>query len=94
MPEFNYFQSKNALAIAKCLLLVLVFASLSQTSAAQDLEEQFEDVQTLAQDVIEDVAFKDNLGRDTPRSSFIGFLMLTEKFDYKYESHYSCIFAL
>ena len=88
MPEFNYFQSKNALAIAKWMLLVLVFASLSQTSAAQTLEEQLEDVQTLEQDVVEEVAFKDNLGRDTPRSSFIGFLLFTEKFDYESAAKY------
>ena len=27
--------------------------------------------------------YVDNLGRDTPRSSFIGFLEATDKFDYK-----------
>lgn len=31
---------------------------------------------------VEVVEFKDNLGRDTPRSSFIGFLSATEEFDY------------
>jgi len=33
--------------------------------------------------VIENVEFKDNLGRDTPYSSVIGFLLATEKFDYQ-----------
>ncbi len=88
MPEFNNSQSKNALSIGKCLLLFLVFAGLTQSPAAQALQEQNEGVQTLEQDVIDDAAYKDNLGRDTPRSSFIGFLKFTEKFDYKYAAEY------
>jgi MscS family membrane protein len=31
----------------------------------------------------EEVEFKDNLGRDTPRDSFTGFLKVTEEFDYE-----------
>jgi len=88
MPEFNNSQSKNALSIGKCLLLFLVFAGLTQSPAAQALQEQNEGVQTLEQDVIDDAAYKDNLGRDTPRSSFIGFLKFSEKFDYKNAAEY------
>ena len=42
-------------------------------------------VEEMAQEevVVKDSAFKDNLGRDTPRSSFVGFLKLTEEFDYE-----------
>ncbi len=88
MPEFNYFQNKNALAIGKRLLLFLVFASLTLPPTAQALQEQDEGTQTLGQDVIEDAAYRDNLGRDTPRNSFIGFLKFTEKFDYKRAAEY------
>jgi len=50
--------------------------------ASQALQEQTGEAATLAQDVAEEAAFKDNLGRDTPRGSFVGFLQLTEQFDY------------
>jgi len=70
------------------LLLLFILVGLSLTSAAWAQQEQTEEVQTLEQGVVEDVAFKDNLGRDTPRSSFIGFLTLTEKFDYAGAAEY------
>ena len=41
-----------------------------------------EEVQNPATET-EAVVFKDNLGRDTPRSTFIGFLKATEEFDYE-----------
>ncbi len=88
MPAFNQFRNNNALPLCNRLLLYFVVASLVISPAAQALQEQTEDVQTLQQDIVEDQAFKDNLGRDTPRSSFIGFLTHTEKFDYKGAAEY------
>ena len=69
-------------------MLSFVVACLAFAPTAQALQEQQEEVQTLEQDVVEDNAFKDNLGRDTPRSSFIGFLTLSEKFDYATAAQY------
>ncbi|MBE9548805.1 MAG: mechanosensitive ion channel [Proteobacteria bacterium] len=65
----------------RSLLLALLLTGLFITGMAQ-AAEQAEESPELAKDVVEDVSFKDNLGRDTPRSSFTGFLKLTEKFDY------------
>lgn len=56
--------------------LVLAPLALAQQDAA--LETEPEDP-----DVVEGVELQDNLGRDTPRTSFIGFLAATEKFDYE-----------
>lgn len=61
------------------LLLIGVLISGTVFSA----EDSADKSQTLDKDIAEDSAFKDNLGRDTPQSSFTGFLKLTEKFDYK-----------
>ena len=44
------------------------------------------------QDIVEDIGFKDNFGRDTPRSSFIGFLNAAEKFEYEIAEHRVRIF--
>jgi len=88
MPAFNQFRNHNALPLCNRLLLYFVVASLVISPAAQALQEQTEGGPDLQQDIVEDQAFKDNLGRDTPRSSFIGFLMHTEKFDYKGAAEY------
>ena len=63
-------------------MTLLLFTCLVYTPPIFALQEQSEEAQTQEQDVVEDVSFRDNLGRDTPRSSFIGFLSATEKFDY------------
>jgi len=83
MPDFNKVLSINPLTNCKHLLLVFVIACLTFAPTAQALQEQVEEAQTLEQDVVEDNAFKDNLGRDTPQSSFIGFLQHTENFDFE-----------
>jgi len=88
MSKLNYFRSKKSFFTCNSLLLVFAFFSLTFASAAWAAEEQVEDTQTLEQDLVEDAAFEDNLGRDTPRSSFIGFLTHTEQFDYKTASEY------
>ena len=88
MSQFSLFQNNHKLPVYDRLKLLLVVATMTFTTSAQALQEQTEQVQTLEQDVVEDVEFKDNLGRDTPRSSFVGFLTLTEKFDYETAAEY------
>jgi len=88
MPELNKLLSINPLTNRRHLLLFFIIACLTFAPTAQALQEQVEEAQTLEQDVVEDNAFKDNLGRDTPRSSFIGFLLHTEKFDFEGASQY------
>jgi MscS family membrane protein len=88
MPESNKLLSINPLTNCRRLLLSLIVVCLAFAPTAQALQEQQEEVQTPEQDIVEDDAFKDNLGRDTPRSSFIGFLTLTEKFDYATAAQY------
>jgi MscS family membrane protein len=83
MPEINKLLTINPIANCRRLLLVFVIACLAFAPTVQALQEQQVEAPALEQDVVEDNAFKDNLGRDTPRSSFIGFLTLTEKFDYE-----------
>ncbi len=75
LPSINLFVSRYTLPAA---LACLLFAS---GTAAQ--QEPPAEIEAVAQDVGEDVAFTDNLGRDTPRSSFMGFLRATEDFDYE-----------
>ena len=82
MPELNKPLTINPLTNCRRLLLSFIVVCLAFAPTAQALQEQQEEAQVLEQDVVEDNAFKDNLGRDTPRSSFIGFLTLSEKFDY------------
>ena len=69
-------------------MLSFIIACLAFAPSVHALQEQTEEAPAVAQDVVEDVAFKDNLGRDTPRSSFVGFLLLTEKFDYAGAAQY------
>jgi len=64
------------------LLLILIIC-LAWAPTVLALQEQVQESPDQVQDVAEDAAFKDNFGRDTPRSSFIGFLQATEKFDYE-----------
>ncbi len=83
MSELNKYSNTNPSVTYKNLLLYFVIACLTFAPTVQALQDQLGEVPALEQDVVEDGAFKDNLGRDTPRSSFIGFLTLTEKFDYE-----------
>jgi len=63
----------------RLVITLFLFVALASASTAVAQEEQKVEVQTPAAEVVE---FKDNLGRDTPRSSFIGFLKAAEEFDY------------
>lgn len=66
------------------LLFVLVSMTLSVTSLAQDTPETVPDEPA----PLQDSAFRDNLGRDTPRSSFRRFLEATEQFDFESAAQY------
>ena len=77
-----YFNFQNTRYLVKWLALPGMIAFVSLTISIASAQEQQESIQ-LQQDVIEDVSFQDNLGRDTPRSSFEGFLTVTEQFDYE-----------
>ena len=88
MPELNKLLTTNPLTNCRRLLLSFIVACLAFAPTAQALQEQEVEAPVLEQDVVEDNAFKDNLGRDTPRSSFIGFLTLSEKFDYATAAQY------
>jgi len=70
---------RSSLSFAKTAFLLIVLSSASSAFAQQ---EQMEEVQNPVTET-EAVVFKDNLGRDTPRSTFIGFLKATEEFDYE-----------
>jgi len=72
-----------SLNLHKVVFLLVIFLNLAFAPVVLALQDETEaPVQDLTQDVVEDVAFRDNLGRDTPRSSFVGFLKATEKFDF------------
>ena len=70
---------RSSLSFVKAAFLLIVLSSASSAFAQQ---EQMEEEQNLVTET-ETVVFKDNLGRDTPRSTFIGFLKATEEFDYE-----------
>ncbi|RLA03433.1 MAG: hypothetical protein DRQ45_02905, partial [Gammaproteobacteria bacterium] len=72
-----------SLNLHKVLFLLAIFSNLAFAPVVLALQDETEPpAQDLTQDVVEDIAFRDNLGRDTPRSSFAGFLKATEKFDF------------
>ena len=62
-----------------CLPALLIIC-LAYTPLTLALQEDLGVV--VGQELIEDIKFTDNLGRDTPRSSFIGFLTAAENFEY------------
>jgi len=64
-------------------LVCLVFAPLGLAQQNPVVETPPDDP-----DVIHGIELKDNLGRDTPRSSFSGFLLVTEQFDYDTAVHF------
>ncbi len=88
MPELKPLHTRNQLVTTTSRLLVFILCCAIFTPFAKAQEQPAEESLAQQQDVVEDVAFKDNLGRDTPRSSFIGFLLKTEKFDYKAAAEY------
>ena len=70
------------------MLMVFMLSSLTLAATAWSQDEPVENSPIVEQDIVEDAAFMDNLGRDTPRSSFIGFLTLSERFDYATAAEY------
>jgi MscS family membrane protein len=83
MPEFNLLQTLIPFLSDRIFLPVFLIIFMTCTTTALALQDQPEDAQEQVQDIVKDEKFKDNMGRDTPRSSFIGFLKATEKFDYE-----------
>lgn len=65
------------------LLTVIVLTGLAASATAFGQQEQSLEASPDEPDVAESVKLKDNLGRDTPRTSFVGFLTATEKFDFE-----------
>jgi len=63
--------------------LVLIFLLTCSCAVTTTLAFEQGVLDTPTAGPAEEVVFKDNLGRDTPRSSFTGFLNATEKFDYE-----------
>ena len=83
MSELNKHQSQNPFKTSVRLWPVLLFICLAYAPGVFALQELVDTQQPQNPENVEVVEFKDNLGRDTPRSSFIGFLTATESFDYK-----------
>ncbi len=81
LPDFNKTPSINPSMTFKGLLLIFLITCLAYTPTTLALQEQPEATQV--QVVDQDAEFRDNLGRDTPYSSFKGFLEATENFDYE-----------
>jgi len=67
---------------AACLLACMVCTPLSVASQQEDLET------VIGQEPITSIEFRDNLGRDTPRTSFIGFLSAAEEFNFSQAVQY------
>ena len=66
-----------------CWILFLAFIICGLINTAPAYAAAVSDNLELAEDSGDGLVYKDNLGRDTPRSSFTGFLKLTEKFDFE-----------
>jgi len=88
MSKINSSQSKPILQWHRLVLMVFMFSSLMFAPAVWSQDEPVENAASVEQDIVEDAAFEDNLGRDTPRSSFIGFLTLAERYDYATAAEY------
>ncbi len=82
MSAFNLSSTLIPCKVFNRLLLFFAASWLAFAPIASALQEQLADAEPATHDVVEGIVFKDNLGRDTPRSSFSGFLLATEKFDY------------
>lgn len=83
MTELNKLSALKPFTGRKHLLLVSVLGWLFFSAAATAQQEPANELQPENPDTVEGVELKDNLGRDTPRSSFSKFLIATEKFDYE-----------
>ena len=83
MSELKRNNQVNPLGAGKTFLLFLLISCLFRATGAIALQEPAVVPPVEKTGVIEEVQFKDNLGRDTPYSSFVGFLLATEKFDYR-----------
>ena len=81
MSDLNKFHPRDFFSFRPKLLLVTAFTLLAHAGMAMAAQDPVPEDQGVDPDVVEGVVFKDNLGRDTPRS-FIRFLEATEKFDY------------
>jgi MscS family membrane protein len=81
MPELKIALSKNKISFCKATLLIGLLACSCWVNTTLAFEPS--PLDTPSSKATEDVVFKDNLGRDTPRSSFSGFLSATENFDYE-----------
>jgi len=81
MAENNKYLVSNPFKTYKVLFMFCLLTGLFFSLTCQAQNDPLED--GLEQVLIEDSIFRDNLGRDTPRSSFVGFLAATEKFDYE-----------
>lgn len=78
--------SVNPVSLSRLYLPALLIMCLAYTPLLLALQEDLDTVG--GQKLIADIEFTDNLGRDTPRTSFIGFLTATEKFDYDEAAQY------
>jgi len=79
----NSVQTLISIRRRKWSSLILLFTCLVFAPAAFATQDAAIQPDLTETDVVEDVEFKDNLGRDTPRSSFEGFLAATEQFDFE-----------
>ena len=83
MASNNLSQILGFFRIFNRSLLALLLSCLACTPIVLALQDPVTELANTTQNVVKEVEFKDNLGRDTPRSSFMGFLDATEKFDYE-----------
>ena len=83
MSELIKHQSQNPFNTSLRLWPVLLFICLAYAPGVSALQELVDTPQIQDPATTEVFVFKDNLGRDTPRSSFTGFLTATESFDYE-----------
>lgn len=67
--------------LSRLFLPVILFAWLAFVPLALVAQEEVEGA--INSELIQDIEFKDNFARDTPRSSFIGFLTATDEFDFE-----------
>jgi MscS family membrane protein len=81
MPNSDISLTLNLFKTHRCFSLFFLLTGLCFVSASHALQEQA--VITPEQQIPEVFSFKDNLGRDTPQSSFVGFLNATESYDYQ-----------
>ena len=71
---------------SRLFLPIILFACLAFAPLTVVAQEEVEGA--LNSELIQDIEFKDNFARDTPRSSFIGFLTTTDKFEFEQAVQY------